>query len=79
MIRADLATITGERQNIERARELAERGAGHDKRGVPVQNATLLNTWRQGRISEIDPVHTTKLYWVTKRSLVWTENGVWHP
>src|SRR5579872_1959184 len=79
MVGADLAAIAGDRQNIERAGKFAERSAGDDERRVPVQNAALLDAWRQGGVGEIDPVNAAELYWVTKRSLIGTDNGVWHP
>src|SRR5262249_36079800 len=79
VIGANLTAIAREWQHVERASVLAERSAGNDQRGMPVQDAPLFDAGRQRRIGEIDPVDAAKLYRVTVGGLARLELGVWHP
>lgn len=79
VVGADLATVGGDGQDVERTGEFAEGGAGDDERRVPVEDAPLLDASRECWIGEVDPVNAAELDWVTVRCLDGAINGPWHP
>ena len=62
MIGTEFSAIGGEGDDIHSPGMATEGITRNDERGMPVEDAFLLDAWRQRRIPKVNPVHHAELH-----------------